>query len=125
MLLRMLLLSVACMFVCIAAVHVVTVCVESSCCRRVNIRHFSVHHVCVASVLVAMTTRVMGGVLGAAAAPRGSRLQRSERRVVLTKLRSPWFAPTRAQWLARNQFCARARLLNKKVANQLRERTSP
>ena len=45
--------------------------------------------VCVASVLVAIAARaIMGGMLGAAVAPSGPNLQRSERRSGLTKLRS-------------------------------------
>ena len=42
------------------------------------------YEVCVASVLVAIAARAMGGMLGAAVAPSGPHLQRSERRSGLT-----------------------------------------
>ena len=88
---RMLLMVAACNAVRMTAMHVVAygwvlvVAVGSS---EMKVLLYDVGCVCVASVLVAIAARALGGMLGAAVAPSGPHLQRSERRSGLTNLRA-------------------------------------
>ena len=86
-----LLMLAACLVVRTVAVHVVYVRLGPRVAVGSKIKLFCrlvVRCASDTSVLVAMASRVMVGVLGAVGAPSASRLQRSERRDILTKLRS-------------------------------------